>query len=102
MGNKSCIKDYTENITIKNYGEAGRSSKDYLSTTNYSNSKSNIKAGDVLIYHSGGCSSGNAHAVLVTVGGKSPKITCHSSVKIDASYDYMANSKPYYQWLHHN
>ena len=43
------IKDYTENITIKNYGESGRSSKDYLSTTNYSNIKSNIKAGDYLM-----------------------------------------------------
>ena len=61
---------------------------------------SNIQAGDVLIYHSGGCGSTNAHAVLITKGGSSPKITCHSNIQYDTDYNYMKNSKPYYQWLH--
>ena len=62
---------------------------------------SNIQAGDVLIYHAGSCSDVSAHAVLVTKGGSSPKITCHSSKQKDAPYTYMT-SKPYYQWLHKN
>ena len=57
------------------------------------------KKGDVLVYHEGGC-SGSAHAVLVTVGGSNAKITCHSSIQVDAAYTYMT-SKPYYQWLHY-
>ena len=63
---------------------------------------SNIKAGDVLIYHASSCTSFDAHAVIVTEGGSSPKITCHSNEQLDVSYTYMANSKPYYQWLHFN
>ena len=63
---------------------------------------SNIKAGDVLIYHATGCGDYKAHAVIVTEGGKSPKITCHSNEQLDVSYTYMSNSKPYYQWLHFN
>ncbi len=62
---------------------------------------SNIQKGDVLIYHKGSCSDYSAHAVLVTVGGSNPKITCHSSKQKDVSYTYMT-SKPYYQWLHKN
>ena len=76
--------------------------KGWTSTCGYHQAPpSNIQKGDVLIYHSGGCGSGLSHAVFVSVGGSSPKITCHSSVKVDASYTYMANSKPYYQWLHY-
>ena len=63
---------------------------------------SNIQVGDVLIYHSGSCSSSSAHATIVTVGGSNPKITCHSSIQYDTPYTYMENSKPYYQWLHKN
>ena len=62
----------------------------------------NIKAGDVLIYHAKNCDNFSAHAVLITQGGSSPKITCHSSEKLDVSYTYMANEKPYYEWLHYN
>ena len=62
---------------------------------------SNIQKGDVLIYHKGSCSDYSAHAVLVTVGGSNPKITCHSSNQKDVSYTYMS-SKPYRQWLHKN
>jgi len=43
------IKDFTENLTIVNYGASGRSSKDYLSTSYYSTILSNIKAGDYLM-----------------------------------------------------
>ena len=63
---------------------------------------SNIKAGDVLIYHKGNCDSWSAHAVYITQGGASPKITCHSNEKLDVDYNYMKNSMPYYEWLHYN
>ena len=75
-------------------------SKGWTSTCGYQQPPpANIQKGDVLVYYSDGCESGSAHAVLVSVGGDNAKITCHSSIKIDESYNYMANSKPYYQWL---
>ena len=61
----------------------------------------NIKKGDVLVYHSGSCSSFSAHAVIITQAGSNPKITCHSNEQKDVSYTYMKNSKPYYEWLHY-
>ena len=77
--------------------------KGWQSTCGYHQAPpSNIKEGDVLIYHSSGCGSGLSHAVFITKGGSNPKITCHSSVKVDADYTYMSSSKPYYQWLHYN
>lgn len=63
---------------------------------------SNIKAGDVLVYHASHCDDFDAHAVIVTQGGSNPKIACHSNEQLDISYTYMANSKPYYQWIHFN
>jgi hypothetical protein len=63
---------------------------------------SNIKAGDVLIYHAGSCTDFDAHAVFVTQGGSNAKIACHSNEQLDVSYTYMSNSKPYYEWLHFN
>ena len=63
---------------------------------------SNIKAGDVLVYHKGSCSASDAHAVYITKGGTNPKITCHSSEQLDVAYTYMGTSKPYYEWLHFN
>ena len=62
---------------------------------------SNIDKGDVLIYHKSSCDDYAAHAVLVTIGGSNPKITCHSSNHKDVDYTYMT-SKPYFQWLHKN
>ena len=59
-----------------------------------------IKAGDVLIYHQDNC-DGKAHAVLVTDDAPNVKIICHSSEQYDQHYNYMSNSKPYYQWLHY-
>ena len=59
-----------------------------------------VKPGDVLIYHGDNCSSGNAHAVIVTVGGKNAKISAHSREVNDVAYTYMGNSKPYLEWIH--
>ena len=61
-----------------------------------------IEAGDVLNYYSDGCEIGAPFSVFITVGGNNPLITSHSSVRIDASYYRLDNSKPYYQWLHYN
>jgi len=61
-----------------------------------------IEAGDVLNYYSDGCLSGAPFSVFITVGGNNPKITSHSNVRVDVSYLYLDNNKPYYQWLHHN
>ena len=61
-----------------------------------------IQPGDVLIYHSSGCDDYSAHATLVTQAGSNPTITCHSSEMQDADYNYLAGSKPFYQWLHYN
>lgn len=36
--------------------------------------RSNIKAGDVLIYHSGTCDSGEEHSVFVTKGSSNRKL----------------------------
>ena len=63
---------------------------------------SNIKAGDVLIYHADSCDSSDAHAVYITQGGSIPKITCHSNEQLDVLYTYMEALKPYYEWLHYN
>ena len=62
---------------------------------------SNIKAGDVLIYHRTSCTDFSAHAVIVTQGGSSAKISCHSSTQVNVPYTYMTD-KPYYEWLHYN
>ena len=40
---------------------------------------SNIKVGDVLIYHSSSCSDYNVHSVFVSQGGPKAKIACHSN-----------------------
>ena len=58
-----------------------------------------VKKGDVLIYRSGSCDGGYAHAVLVTkVEGGNAYITCHSSEQKDMIYTYMPE-KPYFQWI---
>ena len=62
---------------------------------------SGVQPGDVLVYHEKSCTDFNAHVVVVIEGGSSPKIACHSSNKWGASYTYLANSKPYYEWLLH-
>lgn len=43
------IKDYSENLTIYNYGQSGKSSKDYLGTAYYQTITANITAGDFLM-----------------------------------------------------
>ena len=75
--------------------------KGWKSTCDYLLSPpSYIKAGDVLIYYSGSCDSHDAFSVFITQGGDIPKITCHSNIKKNVEYEYMKNSRPYYQWLH--
>lgn len=60
---------------------------------------SDLQVGDVLIYHASSCSDYSAHATVVVEVGSDPKIACHSSMHYGISYTYMANSKPYYEWL---
>ena len=60
-----------------------------------------IKSGDVIIYHRNSC-EGEGHAALITTGGTNPKITCQSKEQIEQHYNYMSNSRPYYQWIHYN
>ena len=60
-----------------------------------------LQVGDVLIYHKESCNDGAAHAVLVSVAGSKPKITCHSSAKKDVDYTYMTGSHKYLEWLHY-
>ena len=77
--------------------------KGWTSTCSYQQKPpSNIKAGDVLIYHSGSCYSWDAHATIVTEAGATPKISCHSNSKLNVAYTYMGTSMGYYQWLHYN
>lgn len=76
--------------------------KGWTSTCGYLQTPpSNIKEGDVLIYHEDNCDSFDAHAVFVTQGGANARIACHSNEKLDVSYKYMGNTMPYYQWLHY-
>jgi len=89
-----------EEVGAKRLGDC-LEEKGWTSTCGYLKAPpSNIKAGDVLIYHAGSCSSYDAHAVFVTEGGSHPKITCHSNEQLDVSYTYIRDSMPYYQWLH--
>lgn len=77
--------------------------KGWTSTCGYlQKPPSNLKVGDVLIYASDGCGGWNAHATIVTQAGSSPKITCHSDEQLNIDYNYLKNSKPYYNWLHFN
>ena len=77
--------------------------KGWTSTCGYLQTPpSNIKEGDVLVYHEKSCSDWDAHATIVIQGGTIPRIACHSNEQYDVSYKYMGNTKPYYQWLHYN
>ena len=58
-----------------------------------------IQKGDVIIYHQGSCNSGITHAMIVTVGGKYPKVSGHSPCVKDKDYNFVKN-KDYYEWLH--
>ena len=91
-----------EEVGAKRLGDCLKE-KGWTSTCGYLQTPpSNIKEGDVLIYHSGSCDSFDAHAVFVIKGGSNPRIACHSNEKLDASYKYMGDSMPYYQWIHYN
>ena len=91
-----------EEVGAKNLGDCLKQ-KGWTSTCGYHKAPpSNIKVGDVLIYHLNDCDNVKAHAVIITQAGSNPKITCHSSIKKDADYNYQSGSKDYYQWLHYN
>jgi hypothetical protein len=61
----------------------------------------NIQPGDVLVYHAGDCENFEAHATIVVQGAPNVKIACHSSNHYGIDYNYMSDSKPYYNWLHY-
>jgi len=61
----------------------------------------NIQPGDVIVYHSGACEGTDCHAVLVVQGAPNVQIACHSTNHYGIDYNYMADSKPYYHWLHY-
>ena len=90
-----------EEVGATNLGNCLRDTFGWESSCDYHLAPpANIQPGDVLVYHSGSCSSYTAHAVVVVEGGSNPKIACHSSNQYGVSYTYLANSHPYYQWLH--
>ena len=91
-----------EEIGVKNLGDCLKQFG-WISICGYQESPPIfIEAGDVIIYHSDSCESSTAFSAIITEGGNNPKITSHSAIRINASYIYMDNSKPYYQWLHYN
>ena len=57
------------------------------------------KKGDVIIYHQTSCEDWSAHAVIVVEGGADAKIACHSNMRYGAHYSYIADSKPYFEWV---
>ena len=90
-----------EEVGAKRLGDCLQD-KGWTSTCGYlKEPPSNIKEGDVLIYHEGSCDGWDAHAVFVIKGGQIPRIACHSNERYDVSYKYMGNSMPYYQWIHY-
>jgi len=63
---------------------------------------SDIKIGDVLIYHQGSCNDWTAHATIVMyVSGSDVRIACHSANQWNKPYTYLSASHPYYEWLHY-
>ena len=91
-----------EEIGAANLGECLKKKGWQSSCGHQKGPPSNIKVGDVIVYHSDSC-SGRGHAVIITqISGGSPKITCHSSERHNVDYTYIFGSKPYVQWLHYN
>lgn len=92
-----------EEIGAKNLGDCLHGTHGWTRTCGYHQAPPpGIKPGDVLIYHSGSCSSYDAHATIVVSGGSTPTIACHSNPHYGVAYTYMAGSKPYYEWLQKN
>ena len=81
------IKDYTEKLTIKNYGASGRSSKDYLGTDYYNDIKTNIKAGDYLMIGFGHNDEKSDDATRFTDASK--PITDNTSFKYSLYENYI-------------
>jgi len=90
-------------VSAKNLGDCLSQVHGWTRTCGYLQAPpDNIQAGDVLVYHADSCDSYEAHAVIIVEGGSSPTIACHSSMRWAAPYDYTADSKPYFEWLHNN
>ena len=60
---------------------------------------SDVKIGDVLIYHKGSCSDYDAHATVIVKDGSDVQIACHSNSYYGKPYTYLSGSLPYYEWL---
>lgn len=60
---------------------------------------SNIKVGDVIVYHTSSCDDWNSHAVIVSSVSGGVKITCHSNKQLDAPYTYILGSMPVIEYL---
>jgi len=61
---------------------------------------SGVRVGDVIVYHAGNCGSFEAHATIITsVSGSDVRVTCHSNNRLNVAYTYLADSKPYYEFL---
>jgi len=90
-----------EEVGAKNLGDCLHDVHGWVRTCDYYQSPpDDIAPGDVLIYHSDSCDSGEAHAVLVVSGGDTPTIACHSNSHFGIAYTYMGDSMPYLEWLH--
>lgn len=87
------IKDFTENITIKNFGASGRSSKDYVTTDYYNTIKSQLKEGDYLMIGFGHNDEKSDDAARFTDASK--PITDNTSFKYSLYENYikLAESK---------
>ena len=59
-----------------------------------------VKPGDVLVYHKDSCEGRDSSVALVTVAGANAKVTSHTPEVKDKSYTHMANTKPFYEWIH--
>ena len=89
-----------EEVSARNLGVCLKETFGWKRTCGYKQAPpSNLQVGDVLIYHADNCDSYSAHAVVVIEAGANPKIACHSSSHYGISYTYLADSKPYYEWL---
>ena len=63
----------------------------------------NIKVGDVAVFYSAGCQSGDAHATIVTaINGNDVRLSSHSPHVKNVAYTYFTKSKKYISWLHYS
>lgn len=87
------IKDFsdTTKLTIKNYGQSGRSSKDYLTTSYYSEIMTNMKSGDFLMIGFGHNDQKSDDSVRFTDASK--PITDSTSFKYSLYENYIKKAQ---------